>query len=171
MDPDKDIRLDYSLPYPETAAAIAAGKIAYAILPEPFATMARLANPDLRSPLDLGALWTKQTGQASYPMTAFVVSSKLVSERPQAVKAILRSYAASIDWVLANPAEAGALVEKHELGLKAGIAAKAIPLSAFVFARPGREARRRGPARRLPRAISLSVAASSPTMASNASFD
>jgi NitT/TauT family transport system substrate-binding protein len=140
MDPDKDIRLDYSLPYPETAAAIAAGKIAYAILPEPFATMARLANPDLRSPLDLGALWTKQTGQASYPMTAFVVSSKLVSERPQAVKAILRSYAASIDWVLANPAEAGALVEKHELGLKAGIAAKAIPLSAFVFA-PAQAAR------------------------------
>jgi NitT/TauT family transport system substrate-binding protein len=66
-------------------------------------------------------------------MTAFVVSARLASERPEAVKTILDACAASIAWVLANPAEAGALVEKHELGLKAGIAAKAIPVSAYVF--------------------------------------
>ena len=41
--------------------------------------------------------------------------------------------AASIAWVTAQPLEAGALVEKQELGLKAGIAAKAIPRSAYVF--------------------------------------
>jgi NitT/TauT family transport system substrate-binding protein len=133
LDPEKDLRLDYSLPYPEAAAALAAGKIAYAILPEPFSTMAKVANPALFSPFDLGALWTEQTGQANYPMTAFVVSSKLAIERPQAVKAILEAYAASIDWVIAKPFAAGALVEKHELGLKAGIASKAIPASAYVF--------------------------------------
>ncbi len=133
IDPDKDIRLDYSLPYPEAAAALAAGKIASAILPEPFSTMARMANPSLKSSLDLGLLWTRQTGQTSYPMTAFVVSSKLASERPQVVQAILEAYAKSIDWIIANPSEAGALVEKQELGLRAGIASKAIPLSAYVF--------------------------------------
>ncbi len=145
IDPEKDLRLDYSLPYPEAAAALAAGKISCAILPEPFATMARLANPSLRSPLDLGSLWTRATGEASYPMTAFVVSGKLAAERPAAVRTILESCAASISWVRERPAKAGALVEKHELGLKAGIAAKAIPLSAYVFrlaseARPGVEA-------------------------------
>jgi NitT/TauT family transport system substrate-binding protein len=133
IDPDKDLRLDYSLPYPEAAAALAAGKIAYAILPEPFTTMAKVANPAIRSPLDLGALWTKQTGQANYPMTAFVVSSKLAMDRPQAVKTILEAYAASIDWVIAKPVAAGALVEKYDLGLKADIASKAIPLSAYAF--------------------------------------
>ena len=145
IDPEKDIRLDYSLPYPEAAAALAAGKIASAILPEPFSTMARMANPSLKSPLDLGLFWTRQTGQTSYPMTAFVITSKLVAERPRAVEAILAAYARSIDWVIANPSEAGALVEKQELGLKAGIASKAIPLSAYVFtpastARPAVEA-------------------------------
>jgi NitT/TauT family transport system substrate-binding protein len=141
IDPSKDISLDYSLPYPEAAAAIAAGKISNAVLPEPFATMARIANPALRSPLDLGALWTQATGQASYPMTAFVVSSKLARERPQAVQAMLKAYGASIAWVLARPEEAGALVEKLDLGLKAAIAARAIPLSAYVFT-PAPEARR-----------------------------
>lgn len=140
LDPEKDLRLDYSLPYPEAAAALSAGKIACAILPEPFATMARTANPALRSTIDLGALWTSRTGQASYPMTAFVVSARLASERPQAIKAILDAYEASIDWVIAYPSEAGALVEKQDLGLKAAIAAKAIPLSAYVFTR-AREAR------------------------------
>jgi NitT/TauT family transport system substrate-binding protein len=133
LDADKDLRLDYSLPYPEAAVAVASGKIDCAILPEPFATMARLRNPGLRSSIDLGALWTRQTAQPSYPMTAFVVSSRLASERPAAVKAILEACAASIAWVVARPAEAGALVERLGLGLRAGVAAKAIPLSAYAF--------------------------------------
>jgi NitT/TauT family transport system substrate-binding protein len=133
IDPAKDLQLDYSLPYPEAAAALASGKIAYAILPEPFATMARLRNPDLRNSLNLGALWKEQTGQDVYPMTAFIVSAALAAERPQALKTILDAYAASIAWVVAHPAEAGALVEKNDLGLKADIAAASIPRSAHVF--------------------------------------
>jgi NitT/TauT family transport system substrate-binding protein len=133
VDPRKDLRLDYSLSYPEAASALAAGKIACAILPEPFATMARATNPALRSPIDLGELWTRRTGQRSYPMTAFVVSSKLAAGRPRTVKAILAAYASSIAWIKERPAEAGALVEKEGLGLTASIASKAIPLSAYVF--------------------------------------
>jgi NitT/TauT family transport system substrate-binding protein len=46
--------------------------------------------------------------------------------------------------VTANPAEAGALVEKHDLGLSAPVVAAAIPASNYVFqsaveARPGLE--------------------------------
>jgi NitT/TauT family transport system substrate-binding protein len=145
LDSDKDLRLDYALPYPEAAMALASGKIAYAVLPEPFATMAKMQNPKLRAALDLGALWSAQTAQKNYPMTAFVVSAKLVAERPAAVKTILDACKTSIEWVVANPSDAGLLVEKHDLGLKAAIAAKAIPVSAYVYtpasaARPAIEA-------------------------------
>jgi len=133
IDPAKDLQLDYSLPYPEAAVALASGEIGYALLPEPFATMARLRNPLIRNRLDLVALWKEQTGQSVYPMTCFVVSSLLLSERPQAVRTILEAYAASIAWVAAHPSEAGDLVEAKGLGLKAGIAAASIPLSAQVF--------------------------------------
>jgi NitT/TauT family transport system substrate-binding protein len=133
LDPDQDLRLSYALPYPEAAAALAAGKIASALLPEPFATLALSQNASLRSPLDIGALWTKVTGQTSYPMSAFVINAKLVTLRPDAVKIILDSYKSSIDWVVANPREAGLLVEKNDLGLKAPIATKAIPRSNFTF--------------------------------------
>jgi NitT/TauT family transport system substrate-binding protein len=145
LDPSKDLRLEYALPYPEAAAALAAGKISSAILPEPFSTMARSANPGLRSPLDIGSLWAKATGQAGYPMTALVVSDRLAAERPEAVAAILKACEDSIRRVVANPEEAAALVEKHDLGLKAAVAAKAIPRSAYVYtgareARPSIEA-------------------------------
>jgi NitT/TauT family transport system substrate-binding protein len=145
LDPAKDLRLDYSLPYPEAAAALAAGEIAYAVLPEPFSTMARQRNPRLEERLDLGALWKAETGQDSYPMTCLVVSSALADRRPELVRTLLAASADSIAWVASHPAEAGALVERHDLGLKAAVAAAAIPRCAFAFkdarsARPGIEA-------------------------------
>jgi len=133
LDPARDLRLSYSLPYPEMAAALAGGKIQYAILPEPFATVALSANPALRSPLDLGALWKGATGQESYPMTDLVVSAKLAAGQPDAVKAILKAVSDSIAWVKANPADAGVLVEKNDMGLKAAVAARAVPRSAYVY--------------------------------------
>lgn len=145
INPNTDLRLSYSLPYPEAAEALAAGKIRYAILPEPFATLALKVDPALRSPIDLGALWTKATGQASYPMSALVVSDRLAASHPDAVARLLAAYADSIAWVTAHPREAGLLAEKHDLGLKAAIAAAAIPRSNYVFetaaqARPAVEA-------------------------------
>jgi NitT/TauT family transport system substrate-binding protein len=38
-----------------------------------------------------------------------------------------------VEWVVAHPAEAGALVEKHDLGLLAPVVAAAVPRSNYVF--------------------------------------
>jgi len=145
LDPSADLKLSYSMPYPEMAAAVASGKISSAVLPEPFATVALKANPKLRTALDLGKLWTKATGQDSYPMTALVVSSKFAASDPRSVRNILAAVRSSIAKVQADPAAAAALVEKHDFGLKAAVAREAIPRSAYVYetaaqARPAVEA-------------------------------
>jgi NitT/TauT family transport system substrate-binding protein len=145
IDPATDLRLIFSMPYPEIAASIVAGRIDIAVLPEPFATLALKGNPASRVPFPLSALWTAATGQSDYPMSVFVIRSSLIEERPGAVKALLAAYKASIQGVLADPAAAGILVEKHDMGLKAPIAAAAIPSCAFTFieakeARPALEA-------------------------------
>jgi NitT/TauT family transport system substrate-binding protein len=133
MDADKDLRLSFNLPYPEMAASLASGKIAVAVLPEPFATVAMKANPALRESFSLGALWTAATGQPDYPMTVFVLRSSLIAERPAGAKALLLAYKASIEGVMADPEAAGLLVEKHDFGLKAPIAAAAVPKANFTF--------------------------------------
>lgn len=133
LDPESSLKLNYSLPYPELAASLASGKIKTAVLPEPFVTLALRARPSLREAFNLDAAWQAATGQDSYPMSVFVVRDALVRERPAGVRALAEAYRDAIRRAIADPAAAGALVEKHDLGLKAPIAAAAIPNSAFVF--------------------------------------
>ena len=140
MDPDTDFSMVFRLPYPEIAASIVAGRISLAVLPEPFATLALKGNPQARVPFSLDSLWTEATGRPGYPMSVFVVRDSVLKERPKTVRALMDAYAASIAWVKDHPEEAGTLVEKHDLGLKAAIARAAIPRSAYVFI-PAPEAR------------------------------
>ncbi|MCX7026888.1 MAG: ABC transporter substrate-binding protein [Spirochaetes bacterium] len=138
---EKDYRAVYNLGYPEIAAQLAVGKISCAVLPEPFATQALMLNPRLRSPIDLGAQWSKATGLSSYPMSILVVSSSLVSRRPDFIKALSAAYESSITRTVADPAKTGELAESLELGMKAAVAKAAIPASAYVF-RPADAARK-----------------------------
>ncbi|PKL08922.1 MAG: sulfonate ABC transporter substrate-binding protein [Spirochaetae bacterium HGW-Spirochaetae-7] len=140
LNPDTDLHMSFNLPYPEIAASLVAGKIDIAVLPEPFATLALKGNPAVRVPFSLSELWTAATGQRDYPMSVFVMRSSLLAERPAAAAALLAAYKASIGRAVADPAAAGALVEKHDMGLKASIAAAAIPAAAFTFV-PALEAR------------------------------
>ncbi|HUW68974.1 MAG TPA: MqnA/MqnD/SBP family protein [bacterium] len=140
IDADKDVHLIFNMPYPELAASVVAGRVAIAVLPEPFATLALKGNAQARVPFSLSALWSSVTGQADYPMSVFVIRAHLVAERPEAVAALLADYRASITSVIGDPAAAGELVERYDMGLKAPIATAAIPSCAFVFI-PALEAR------------------------------
>jgi len=73
-------------------------------------------------------------------MSVFVLRDSILRDHPKTARALLDAYEASILWVKKNPVEAGALVEKHDLGLKAAIASAAIPRSAYVFI-PAQKAR------------------------------
>lgn len=146
INPDSDLRLGYALAYPEIAQALIAGRVSLALLPEPFATMARNGSSNINLVGDIQDEWIRlHGGGANYPMTALVVDGAFAAANGGLVKAVLESLEASVKWVTANPAAAGALVEKHELGLRAPVVAAAIPRSNYVFipaaaARPGIEA-------------------------------
>jgi NitT/TauT family transport system substrate-binding protein len=140
FNPDTDMRLGYSLAYPEIARSLIAGRVSTALLPEPFATMARIGRPDLRLVSDVQLEWRQAGGAGNYPMTVLVVDAAYARSDPAGVRAILDAVKASSEWVTANPAEAGALVEKHDPGLRAPVVAAAIPRSNYVFI-PAAEAR------------------------------
>ena len=149
LTPDEDVKLGYSLAPPEIAQSLIAGRVSIALLPEPFATMARLGKPELVSVADIQKEWLKAGGAGTtlfvnYPMTLLVLDGAFADANAAAVEDILGAVKDSIEWVKARPAEAGALVEKHDLGLRAAVAAAAIPRSNYVFipavdARPSME--------------------------------
>jgi len=137
---DRDLRFGYSLANPEIAQSLIAGRISSALLPEPFATMALMGKSDLKSVLDIQDEWIKAGGAGNYPMTLLVADGAFASANPEALGEILDAVKKSIEWVCSNPAEAGTLVEKHGLGIRAAVAAAAIPKSNYVFI-PAAEAR------------------------------
>ena len=140
INPDQDLSLSYSLATAEIAQSLIAGRVSIALLPEPFATMARSGNNALLLVYDIQNEWASIEGSGNYPMTVLVVDADFAAEQREAMLDILRAIKASIEWVEANPAEAGVLVEKHELGLRAPVIQAAIPRSNYVFI-PALEAR------------------------------
>jgi NitT/TauT family transport system substrate-binding protein len=132
LTPERDVALGYSMAPPEIAQSLIAGKVSVALLPEPFATMALAGKPDLIS-IDIQQEWSRAGGRENFPMTLLVVDGYFADENPEAVREILNAAKASIEWVKAHPAEAGSLVEKHELGLRAPVVADAVPKSNYVF--------------------------------------
>jgi NitT/TauT family transport system substrate-binding protein len=143
--PDTDLRLGYALAHPEIAQALAAGRIGLALLPEPFATMAIAGNPALTVIGDIQEEWRQlRNGGDNYPMTLLAVDADFAAANLGLVGGILDRVKDSIEWVKANPQEAGLLAEKHELGLRAALVRDAIPKSNYVYvpmpeARPGLE--------------------------------
>ena len=133
INPETDVKLDYSLAYPEIAQSLIAGRIDLALIPEPFATMARQGAASLVQVGDIQAEWEKAGGQGNYPITVLVVDARFANENRDGMKTILSAVKDSIEWVKANPAEAGALVEKHDLGLRAPVVTASVPRSNFAF--------------------------------------
>ena len=72
------INLDFSIPASEMTAAIASGKIEYAVMPEPFATVA-VSKGSCRRAFDLQALWKSSFSKDTFPMTAVVVRKEFAA--------------------------------------------------------------------------------------------
>lgn len=129
-----DVVFDYSIQQVELAQALVAGEVSVAVLPEPFVTAVTMKNKDIKIAMDIQQEWkmvhtesTESPADASYPMTAVVVKKEFAEAHPEMVETFLNNYDDSIKWVNESTADAAALVEKHEIGLKAQAAEIAIP--------------------------------------------
>ena len=123
-----DITIDNTYAQPaELNTALASGEVHIAVLPEPMVTIARAANPNLTVALDLTAEWDKVAPAGSLVQGCVVVRKAFADEHPNEVKAFLTEYQASIEYLTAEPDQAGQMIEDAGIFAKAAVAAKAIP--------------------------------------------
>ena len=127
IDPDSDVTIDWKSEHAECVAALASGAATIAMLPQPFVTVAQTKIEGLRVALDLTEEWDA-LDNGSGLLTGVVVARKsFVEEHSAAVEAFLADYAASVEWVNGNNADAAQLISKYGIVEAAAVAEKALP--------------------------------------------
>jgi len=126
--PDKDVTLKYIASPVEQAQLAIIGNSKISVLPEPWVSTVLGKNKDVKLALDMQKEWTRINGEdVPFAQTCLVVKADFASQHPEIMTKFLQEYADSIDWVNKNPAEAGELVKKQDIGIPADVAAAAIP--------------------------------------------
>ena len=131
IDPDSDVTIDWKSEHSECVAALASGQASVALLPQPFVTVAQSKIEGLRMALDLNAEWDALDNGSALITGVIVARRAVVEENPAAVEAFLKDYAASVDWVNANTADAAALIGEYSI-VDAAVAEKALPYCNIV---------------------------------------
>ena len=117
-------------------AAVAAGTVELAVLPEPMVTVAKASAAEgvtLTTALDLTAEWDKHFTPGSLVQGCVVARKAFVEEHPDEVAKFLEEYKASVDYVIQNPTEASQMIVDAGIFAKAPVAAKAIPNCNLCF--------------------------------------
>lgn len=134
LTPDQDVRLDYKLQHTELAAAMVAGDVDIALLPQPHVTTALMRNENLRIALDITEEWYEvMENEGQLPMGAIIVQKEFAEANPEAVNSFLKEYKQSVDFVNNELEKAAELIEKYEILPNAAIAKNAIPYSNIVY--------------------------------------
>ncbi|MCL5733978.1 MAG: hypothetical protein M1274_00070 [Actinobacteria bacterium] len=127
LDPQKDFDLRYATDPTQAAQLLLAGQVQNAVLSEALATavvlQTKTADKPLRKALAFDQAWRAAAGADAASPIAGTVATPRVMDKPEVVAAFEREYKAAVDWMLANPDEAGSLVETQlpQLGLKAAV--------------------------------------------------
>lgn len=125
MVPGEDIQLDFSYSHPDLSRALIAGLVDYALLPEPFCTMALMGREDLQILLDYQMEW--QVGEGSnYPISVLLISTEIEPDDTR-IDSFLLDYQKSIEWVNQNPAEAAEKAPEWGFTLSSEVLIEAIP--------------------------------------------
>ena len=136
---DVDVRLDsvtYSTPAALQAAVIA-GQVEYAILPQPVITAAiagaKKANLNYSISLDLTKEWNKIPGSEELVQGCIVVRKDFAAKNPTAIASFLDEYKDSINYLNSSVKETAELIVKYGIFANATVAENAIPSCNVTF--------------------------------------
>ena len=135
IDPDKNVRLDYSFPtHIDLANAVAAGRCELAVISEPLASMVEEKNKSVHRLFSLSEEWLKHQGNQVVE-TSFMIRRSIIKAYPEAVEQLLSSYEASTDWVNSNPDSAARLLVNYDISPNFQVGLSSIQHAKLKFVR------------------------------------
>ncbi len=134
IDPNKDVKLDYSFPtHIDLANAVAAGQANLGVISEPLVSLVMHKNKSVFPIFDLNTEWKKVTNNTPIAQTALVVHSEFLNNNPDQVEKILNDYKQSSEWVNQHHKEAAKLIVHHGIIPNIDVAISSIPRSNLRF--------------------------------------
>ena len=132
LSPETDLTIEYKSEATEVLAALTSDSAAIGVLPQPYVTAALAQSEGLRVALDLTEEWDRVSDDSRLITGVAVVRSEFLEAHPEMVTTFLSEYAASVDYVNQNPAEAAEWIADLGIVAKAPIAQKALPACNIV---------------------------------------
>lgn len=136
LNPEKDLTIEFKSEHAECLAALLNNPGAVAMLPQPFATVARSKAPDMRIALDLNAEWDALQANRENPSSLItgvaIARTEWIEQNPEAVQTFLNDYAESVRFTQESPADAAALIGEYGI-FEAAVAEKALPACNITF--------------------------------------
>jgi NitT/TauT family transport system substrate-binding protein len=133
LNPETDVRLDFSAPAPQIAQLMIANRADTAFIPQPFVLQIESNSEKAKTVLNpQNELLRLRGGEQAFPFTAFVISPLLYENNPEAASALTEALGESIKWTLENPKKASVIIENFGI-MSASIAEKAIPVSGIEY--------------------------------------
>ncbi len=121
------VTIDYTYQSPdELTTAMATGKAAIGLLPEPKVTAATLKNPTLRVAVDFSAEWKRLTG-TELVQGCLVARKDFVDANADAVNKFLAAYEASVNTVVTDVDNAAKLIVEAGIAPQEALVKKALP--------------------------------------------
>lgn len=126
IDPDNDLTIEFKTEPAEVVSLMSTGECTVAMLPQPYVTVAQTKVEGVEAVIDLTEEWNAIGGDSMCLTGVVIATTEFVESNPDAVKAFLSEYEASINYANENVEDAAQLIGKFEI-VAAGVAQKALP--------------------------------------------
>ena len=128
-----EVEIDFRNEATEIAALLKEDPKGIAILPQPFATVCTVQNPEVKEFMSLTEEWDACSGDGSQMLTGVTIVRKaFAEEHPDAVKQFIEAHAESAKQAMDDQAAEAELIVKYGIIEKAPIAQKALPKCSIV---------------------------------------
>ncbi len=129
-----ELTIDNSYAQPaELNAAVAAGQVGLAVLPEPMVTVACAQNQTLQVAIDLSAEWDTVMEPGSLVQGCVVARREFAETHDAEIACFLEEYGRSVALLGEDPQTAAQKIEEAGIFANAAVAAKAIPRCNICF--------------------------------------
>lgn len=131
--PDGSVKFDFSVPNANIPNTLILQKADYALVSEPFATIALSHSKKLRRAENIQTLYMDSEGGTSFPALILVARSDFAKNNRDLLRRFVDVYKNAVNWTNKNPAKAASLCEKHKVYHASAVIRKSIPQAALVW--------------------------------------